>query len=48
MVKVLSISIDPDDLNIINLYCLNNNINKSQFIVKTVIDKISKNKKVKK
>ena len=45
MTKILSISISPDDLHIIDHYCKNNSINRSDFVVKTCIKAIQKVKK---
>lgn len=42
MVKMISISIDPDDLYLLDQYVKNNSLNRSKFIVSTIISKIKK------
>ena len=42
MTKMISISIDPDDLYLLDQYVKSNNLNRSKFIVSTIISKIKK------
>lgn len=48
MTKMISISIGSDELYILDQYCKNNSINRSRFIVKTILDKIKRSQKEKK
>lgn len=43
--KFLTVSIDPEDYNTIEKYCKNNSFNRSEFIRKTVLDRINKETK---
>lgn len=43
----ISISIDSNDLNVLNNYIKNGSLNRSNFIVKTVLEKIN-NQRIKK
>ena len=42
--KLISISINEDDLLIINQYVISNSINRSKFIVNAVLNEIKKSK----
>lgn len=44
MTKMISISIGSEELHILDMYCKNNSINRSRFIVVTVLDKIKRSK----
>lgn len=45
LIKFLSISLDPDSLHKIDHYCKNKSLNRSDFIRKTVLEKINKEEK---
>lgn len=44
MTKMISISIGSEELYILDQYCKNNSLNRSRFIVVTVLDKIKRAK----
>jgi metal-responsive CopG/Arc/MetJ family transcriptional regulator len=44
-IRFMSISLDPDSLHIIDKFCKNNSLNRSEFVRKTVLEKINKENK---
>lgn len=41
-IKFLSISLSPDDYHLIDKFCKNNSLNRSDFLRKCAVDKINK------
>ena len=41
-IKFMSVSMDCDSMNIINKFCKNNSLNRSEFVRKTLLEKIKK------